>query len=67
MVMGYIVDGSKPFRVVSFGRIGQIWNMPGDIVQADMDAVAGNGMSGRPCLQQERRFCRHFAGFTGGI
>ena len=47
--LGYVGSISETTPVVTFGRIGVIWNIvPGDYTKGQMDAAATYGMSGGP-------------------
>ena len=46
-LIGFVPDISKDTPVVTFGRIGAIWNiLPGEYAMGQVDAAATNGMSG---------------------
>ena len=46
-LIGFVPDISSSTPVVTFGRIGSLWNIsPGDFAIGQVDAAATNGMSG---------------------
>jgi S1-C subfamily serine protease len=46
-LIGFVPDISKVTPLVTFGRIGALWNIhPGDYAIGQVDAAATNGMSG---------------------